>query len=348
MSYKPKVAVLLPSLANKGSILVANDIVNHAFNSIDFTVFYFDEILELEFSCETVKLKFSSDYNFDGFDIVHSHGYRSDKFLNKNRKSIFAKRISTIHCDVFEDLRHSYNRIVSFVFARQWIKYLKNMDSIVTLTDYHLDFYSKYINKSKLIRIYNGRKVLKNNNINPADKILFDKLRNKKNFQLAGSCCVLNSRKGIDVAIRSLVDLKNIFYIIIGDGSEKAKLKSLAKKIGVEKRCFFLGYRKNAQMYMKFFDYYFLPSRSEAFPLTLIEASLIGLPVISSNIEVLKEVYEDDEVGFFETNDVNSFINAFNHVKMNYKSYSKKSLEKTRKQYTVNNMVKQYISLYEK
>ena len=86
MSYKPKVAVLLPSLANKGSILVANDIVNHAFNSIDFTVFYFDEILELEFSCETVKLKFSSDYNFDGFDIVHSHGYIRQIFKQEQKK----------------------------------------------------------------------------------------------------------------------------------------------------------------------------------------------------------------------------------------------------------------------
>ena len=48
MNKKLDIAVLLPSLDNKGSLIVAKDIVNNTIlgypNFANFTVFYFDEI----------------------------------------------------------------------------------------------------------------------------------------------------------------------------------------------------------------------------------------------------------------------------------------------------------------
>ena len=98
---KIKIAILLPSLANMGSIIVAKDIVNNTLklypDFADFTVFHFDEIIELDLHCETKKLNFSKPCDFKEFRIVHAHGFRPDKFLSRNKNLINAKIISTIH-----------------------------------------------------------------------------------------------------------------------------------------------------------------------------------------------------------------------------------------------------------
>ena len=88
-----RVAFILPSLANKGPIIVARDIVNELSkkDDIECKVFYFDDITELTFACPVKKISFISKINFEEFDIIHSHMLRPDLYaafkLKRSKKT---------------------------------------------------------------------------------------------------------------------------------------------------------------------------------------------------------------------------------------------------------------------
>ena len=151
-----KIAYILPSLDSKAPVFLAKRLSDYFVQlGCEVKVFYFDEIKNLEFTCDTERISMDTPIDFDYFDIVHSHMYRADKYVAKYSTDIkHAKTISTIHCNITEDLMYSYGRIVSFLFTKKWINFLKCFDTTVQINDYLMDLYSKKLRKNYLI--YNG------------------------------------------------------------------------------------------------------------------------------------------------------------------------------------------------
>lgn len=109
----------------------------------------------------------------------------------------------------------------------------------------------------------------------------------------------LHKNKGLDVAIRALSLLKDcdFSYTIIGDGEERAALETLIKKLGLEDRVFLAGHIPDAHKYLKAFDLFLLPSRTEACAYVLLEAGRAGLPVIATRVGGIPEVIEHKKTG---------------------------------------------------
>jgi glycosyltransferase involved in cell wall biosynthesis len=72
--------------------------------------------------------------------------------------------------------------------------------------------------------------------------------------------------------------------VIIGEGRRKNELLSLIAEHGLQGRVLLTGFVPDAQRYLKAFDLFLFPSRSEAFGLALLEAMVARLPVIVSNV----------------------------------------------------------------
>ncbi len=93
--------------------------------------------------------------------------------------------------------------------------------------------------------------------------------------------------KNIDVLIKSIYLVKKEFpdlkAVIIGDGPEKAKLKALTKRLGLEKNIEFMDFMLKEKVYgfMKSSKLFVLPSVLEGFGIIVIEANACGLPVIT-------------------------------------------------------------------
>src|ERR1035437_2576518 len=135
--------------------------------------------------------------------------------------------------------------------------------------------------------------------------------------------------------------------VIIGDGKELPNLMQLSKKLKITDRCLFCGFRINAVNYLKHFDFYIMPSRSEGFGLALIEAVQQKIPVICSDIEVFEELLTNEEVTFFKPGDLTSLSEA---LKMADRTGIKKTdLAYTRylNNYTDKLMAKRYFELYQ-
>lgn len=71
--------------------------------------------------------------------------------------------------------------------------------------------------------------------------------------------------------------------VILGEGDTRAQLESLARELGIESETHFPGFVPNPWWYMRRSDLYALPSRSEAYPMVLIEALACGLPVVATD-----------------------------------------------------------------
>ena len=77
--------------------------------------------------------------------------------------------------------------------------------------------------------------------------------------------------------------------IILGEGQDEALFKAQAK---TNKNIKFLGYQKSPLDFMAKCDVFLLPTYHEGFSVALVEAAMLGLPVIATsvggNVEIIK------------------------------------------------------------
>ncbi|VAX34860.1 hypothetical protein MNBD_UNCLBAC01-1102 [hydrothermal vent metagenome] len=92
----------------------------------------------------------------------------------------------------------------------------------------------------------------------------------------------------------SSMDVK---LLIIGDGQLKENLKSLVKKLNIENKVKFLGFRKDIPELINILDLFVLSSTMEGVSLTLLEAMAAGKPVIATNVGGNPEVVVDGDTG---------------------------------------------------
>jgi glycosyltransferase involved in cell wall biosynthesis len=103
----------------------------------------------------------------------------------------------------------------------------------------------------------------------------------------------LEKTKGYDVALNSLYLLKqndiDFRYIIVGDGSQRTELEKLSKKLSLENNVFFVGKTTNPYPYYRIADIYLQPSRFEGYCITLAEARLFHLPIVTTDFAGARE-----------------------------------------------------------
>lgn len=295
---------------NKGPIIVVDTIVRNLIGKVDkIDVYYFDEKYGVDFVCPTHKIDLNTPINFDEYDVVHSHMYRPDKYVCKWRKTIKrAKLISTIHQDIYQNLKFSYNLPVAILFTFLWKRYLRNMDGVAVISRKLLDLYSTSLPQSTLV--YNGVEV----EYNPIDADVdicnqIEKLH-KQGRKIVGTYAAINKRKGID-QLFALLDIRSdIALVIIGQGEEKDRLEELTKQKKWGNRVLFFPYLTRPYNYLKHIDVYAMPSRSEGFGLAVAEAALTRTSIICSDIDVFKEIFDESQVVFFELENVSSLSRA--------------------------------------
>ncbi len=104
-----------------------------------------------------------------------------------------------------------------------------------------------------------------------------------------GTLARLDPVKGIDVLLESLTLIPQAHLVVAGDGSERARLEDRAARLGLAERVHFLGWIDDARSLLGGFDLFVLPSRSESFPLTIVEAMLAGIAVVASDVGSVAE-----------------------------------------------------------
>ncbi|MBI2096530.1 MAG: glycosyltransferase [Candidatus Taylorbacteria bacterium] len=133
--------------------------------------------------------------------------------------------------------------------------------------------------------------------------LLREKLEAERGAFLVGTLAELHVNKGLESGIRGFKEFldkhhKNYCaYLILGEGEERKPLESLIAEEKLESKVFLLGFVENAPELLKAFDVFLLPSRTEAFPYSLLEAGAAGLPTVGSDVGGIPEIISDMESG---------------------------------------------------
>jgi glycosyltransferase involved in cell wall biosynthesis len=334
-------------LEQLGPVKVMQALVNSLSDTeLHIKVFYLDKNIDTQVKmivpCERLNPR---KFCFSDYDIVHTNGIRPDLFAFLNRKNI-RYHISTIHNFVFDDLKFTYNQLISWLFGNIWLILWKRADKLVCVSTTMKSYYAKWFSLSKLEVIYNGIDEPDNSFISDIDIIkAIDGFRSK-GLKVLGSAGVITRRKGIDQLLHLVSKEENIVLVIIGQGKELTNLKNCAEKLKITDRCLFCGFKSNAVIYFRYFDFFLMPSRSEGFGLALIEAVQQKVPAICSDLEVFKELFNEDELTFFKLEDLTSLSKAIKTVTETGHNKAYLSYIKYRNHYTSSIMAKNYYELY--
>ncbi len=346
-----KVCYLLPSLAKKGPNIVAADIIASAlrrglFESIE--VFYFNDVNcdKISFPVKTTRISFFSSCDLSSFDIVHSHMFIPDVFVFRYRLlNVFNKMpkfITTLHQKDVVNLRYDYDSIFkAYIVSFVWRIGLSMHNEVVCLSKAMMDYYQKRLINKRISYIYNGRDF-------EGDNALISKSSNQEITRVfkIGTACLLTKRKGLEQIIKILYKLPHVHFYIAGSGPESDILIQLAKDELVLDRVHFIGFISDVSKFMIQLDAFILPSRGEGFPLALLEAASIKLPCICSRIDITLEVFSEQEVSFFDLDNLESLEFAISNCENNLIDYSKAIYAKYQADLTVDKMVDQYVSAY--
>jgi rhamnosyl/mannosyltransferase len=94
--------------------------------------------------------------------------------------------------------------------------------------------------------------------------------------------------KGVETLVRAMADVSG-HLVIIGTGPLEARLREMARTLGIASKVSFVGAVKDEELpgYLHACDMFVLPSvaRSEAFGLVQLEAMACGKPVVNTSLE---------------------------------------------------------------
>lgn len=197
------------------------------------------------------------------------------------------------------------------------INYYNKFSVIITVSQEAHDGFLRECEKEKLS--YKTR-IIKD--ISDKDDIL-KKSNEKSLYELKGKIKILTvgrlaKPKGLELAIASCKILRDknhdIYWYVLGEGSERRFLESKIKEVGLENNFFLLGADTNPYPYMKACNIYVQTSLFEGLGLTVIEASYLNKPIVSTNFPTVYGILEDEETALIAEMNPESIANQIERL----------------------------------
>lgn len=295
------------------------------------------------------------------------------KVLELFEISAFCKKnkIDIVHCNSFDVpelllLTKLLQRRIKILYTIHGLEQFKNInklriiyrniicDSIIAISkSVKNDIVKAGIIESKISVIYNA-----------IDTSKFEMNNKKKNFGreiVIGNVARIDcEKKGQDILLNAISELKDYYdvdCIFAGGADEKhleeyTNLKKKAENIICDSntRIEFIGNVDNVSEFLNNIDIFVLPSRSEGFGISLIEAMKMRVPCIASDLSGPKEIIGDNERGtLFQTNNEHDLANKIRMVIENYEYYLAKAYEAEKyveKNFDIKEMVNKLQKLY--
>jgi N-acetyl-alpha-D-glucosaminyl L-malate synthase BshA len=137
--------------------------------------------------------------------------------------------------------------------------------------------------------------------------------------------------------------------MMIGEGPEREKAEQLCTELNIENKVVFLGNSNEVNKILCFSDLFLLPSETESFGLSALEAMASGVPVVSSNSGGLPEVNINGLSGFLSpVGDIKSMSQNAIHILKNKTNLEvfKKGAKSTALKFDIHQIVPAYEEIY--
>ena len=214
--------------------------------------------------------------------IIHCHNLLA--FLYGKLASLCTLRGKTViskHGEAFPD--KSFSQKLALYF-------LKYTDVIVVseaIRDKAMD--SLNLNPRRITFIQNGI---------PVPVLHDDNDRENKNI-IIGTVGRLVVEKRYDLLISSIAELRavkaDIKLVIVGAGYEQEALKRQSEELNLQDVVEFTGEQHDVSRFLRSMDIFVLTSDTEGLPMAMLEAMGFGIPVLSTKVGAIGELFTDNE-----------------------------------------------------
>lgn len=159
------------------------------------------------------------------------------------------------------------------------------------------------ITPDRLVTIYNGvdlsefSQSLNSEGIEEAKQ----ELGIDSSHAVVGTVGHLEEEKGCEYLLQAAAQVSapdgKVTFLLVGDGSQRAKLENLAEDLSISSSVMFTGYRSDIPRILSIMDVFVLPSLYEGLPNALLEAMAASRPVVATQVGGIPEVVADGETG---------------------------------------------------
>ena len=160
--------------------------------------------------------------------------------------------------------------------------------------------------------------------------------------------------------VKRVVDVVRIFarvarevpsvLMMVGDGPDRVQAEEEARRLGVDDSVSFLGKIEAVAPLLAGADLFLLPSQSESFGLSALEALASGVPVVASRAGGIPEVVRDGETGVLcDVGDVDGMARAAADILLDgdrWSAMSAAAAADARQRFSLHEIVGQYERLY--
>ena len=290
---------------------------------------------------------------FEDLDLMHVHyaiphavsAYLARQVLRRSKKNL--KFITTLHgTDItLVGLEPSFMPLVKFsIEESDGVTAVSRFLKEKTLTNYNIE--------KDIEVIYNF-----------IDTVRFNH-QNSDVFRKHIACCgekvlvhTSNFRtvKRVSDTIRILEKVKKEIptkLVLIGDGPDRSECERLAHDLDLQKDVVFLGKQDGLTEILSASDLFLMPSQSESFGLSALEAMACGLPVVSTSVGGLPELNIHNETGYIaEIGDIDRMAKYIIELLTNekrYRTFSANARNRAVNNFNKNLIVPKYVEYYEK
>ncbi len=207
----------------------------------------------------------------------------------------------------------------------------------------------KIFNPSKSKVVYNAIPFM----LNPKTKLqLREELNLSADKFIVLSIVRFSFAKNIEATIEIaelLKDDKRFLFVLVGDGETRKEIENSVSKKALN-NILFTGFKHNPLDYIIASDAYLSTSRWEGLPYSLIEASMIGLPIVATDVVGNNEVVQDGKNGrLFKPGDFQKAVNDIVKIcidKNIAELYSKNAIKIYKDNFSVDKTTNQMRNIY--
>jgi glycosyltransferase involved in cell wall biosynthesis len=192
------------------------------------------------------------------------------------------------------------------IFKRKTFEWALNHSDLITSVSHNLAERVKLVDKLKIKR--QMRVVIPGVSVKAVDESHISEA--KKEYAINGAYPILctigvfeweSKVAGIKILLETTKELKSIYpnikLLIAGDGRYRKYLENIVEGLGINDNVLFMGYVNNPFIPLSISDIYCHIPLDEALGISVLEAMLVGRPVIASNRGGLKEIIQHEENG---------------------------------------------------
>jgi len=318
------------------------DIVTNSNKKIE----YCNKKIKIEFNIKSIK-KLKNIMLQTNYDIIHCHTEKVSIITRLAYKKAKLKNTKLIYTTHGFDFYKNSNKILYLIE-----KYLaKYTDVLITMNKEDYEIAKNFKTDVRYIKGIGLNQEKYNNKLSEEEKL---NLRKELNLKETDFVMIypseLTKNKNQKLLIEIMKDLdKKIKLLLPGKDSYKGKYQKLVKKLNLEDRVYFLGFRDDIEKLIQISDLEISTSKNEGLPVNIMEAMYMKIPIVATNCKGNRDLIKNDINGYLvEIDNKNELIDKITFIYKNRK-FGKNlgcNSEKYITEYLLENLMKEFINLY--